>query len=73
MFSDLTGGYSMSTKPALGRMLAMNTDGRNEMPPGFIRRSWTALIAFLRTFEPDYSEADYVLERVSRLDRDFAG
>lgn len=54
-------------------MLAMNIDGRNEVPPpGFIRRSWTALIDFLRNLEPDYSEADYILERVSRLERDFA-
>jgi hypothetical protein len=50
----------------------MNTDSRTEMPLGLIRRSWTALSAFLRDLESDYSEADYILERVSRLERDFA-
>lgn len=57
----------------IGRMLAMNIDSLNELPPpSRIRRSWTGLIAFLRNLEPDYSEADYILERVSRLERDFA-
>jgi len=48
----------------------MNIGSRNETPPGFIRRSWTALSAFLRYF--DYSEADCIHERISRLERDFA-
>ncbi|MCP1968507.1 hypothetical protein [Bradyrhizobium elkanii] len=51
----------------------MNIDSRNKVAtPSFIRRSWTALIDFLRNLEPDYSEGDYILERVSRLERDFA-
>ncbi|MBR0751148.1 hypothetical protein JQ604_03055 [Bradyrhizobium jicamae] len=50
----------------------MNTDRRNEMPPGFIRRSWTAVAVFLRGFESDYTETDYILERISRLERDLA-
>jgi len=50
----------------------MNIGSRNETPPGFIRRSWTALSAFLRDFDSDYSEADYIHERISRLEHDFA-
>ena len=50
----------------------MNSDTRNEQSTGLLRRSWTGLVSFLRDLEPDYTEADYLAERISRLEREFA-
>lgn len=49
----------------------MNIGSRNEMPSGFIRRVWTAISAFLRDLDSEYSETDYIHERISRLEHDF--
>lgn len=39
---------------------------------GLLLRSWRAFISFMRDIELDYTESDYLLERINGLEREVA-